>query len=206
MGFDGDFINKCDYQYYWNFSSLFPALYDGSFFADTISGPQRGQVYLRGFAMLLCSTFAERSEYRTELNDAFERSLQNDGYKVIDGKLVEIGIDTSTRSELTALQNAKSLLTDLAGQLQKPEPVAILFVDLDNFKQVNDRLGHSEGDRCLNAVVRTISRAIVHKGKLYRVGGDEFCVMLLNSSISEAFASAERLRSSRSAEAHRRDR
>jgi len=58
MGFERDFLSKCENQYYWNFASLLPALHDGSFYQGTVYGQSRGQGCLRGFATLLCGMFA----------------------------------------------------------------------------------------------------------------------------------------------------
>lgn len=95
-----------------------------------------------------------------------------------------------------SLPNKESLLRDLATPIRDKQLVSVAFVDLDNFKQVNDEHGHSEGDRCLEVVVECISAAISRKGRLYRVGGDEFCILLPNFSITESAATAERVRAS----------
>lgn len=196
IGFERDFISKCENRYYWHFASLFPALHDGSFFENAISGQSRGQAYLRGFATVLCGVFADNPQFRTELNDSFEQSLLSDGYQFVGRTLAETGVDTSESPELAALPNREFLLQDLSLQLQSTEPVKVLFVDLDHFKQVNDQLGHAGGNNCLSAVVQTITGALRNKGKLYRVGGDEFCVMLPNFSTPEATPAAERVRTS----------
>jgi len=195
MGFERSFLSECEYQYCWHFASLFPALHDGTFSSENRTlGESRGQAYLRGFATLLCGTFADASHYRTHLNDQFEQSLLNDGYQFIGTKLVETRIDTSVPAELAALPNKEILLTDVARQYESGEPVAALFMDLDHFKQVNDRISHAEGDWCLGEVVRVTSAVLVRKGKLYRIGGDEFGGLLPNFSASEAVATAERVR------------
>jgi len=72
--------------------------------------------------------------------------------------------------------------------------VALLFVDLDNFKSVNDTLGHEQGNQCLLRTIRVISAAVLFKGKLFRWGGDEFAIVLPNFTSSEAAATAERIR------------
>lgn len=95
-----------------------------------------------------------------------------------------------------SLPNKESLLRDLATPIRDKQIVSLAFVDLDNFKQVNDEHVHSEGDKCLVAVVACISAAISRKGRLYRVGGDEFCILLPNFSSPEAAATAERVRAS----------
>ena len=54
----------------------------------------------------------------------------------------------------------------------------VLFFDIDKFKQINDRYGHSTGDLCLQNVARALRAAYGQHGRCYRTGGDEFCVIL----------------------------
>ena len=71
----------------------------------------------------------------------------------------------------------------------------MIFIDLDNFKEVNDRCGHPTGDRCLERVVELIGSVVIKKGRLYRYGsGDEFVALLPNFEIFEAKATGERIR------------
>lgn len=55
---------------------------------------------------------------------------------------------------------------------------AILFLDTDHFKEVNDTYGHAAGDACLKAIAGCIRKTFSPYGKCFRVGGDEFCVVL----------------------------
>jgi len=72
-------------------------------------------------------------------------------------------------------------------------PCALLFLDLDKFKSINDTLGHLVGDQALREFANGLLRACDRKGAIYRVGGDEFCVLLPNHSLDEAAAVAERI-------------
>ncbi len=58
------------------------------------------------------------------------------------------------------------------------EPVTIQFFDVDLFKYVNDEYGHFYGDQCLGKIGRFIRSVYGKHGKCYRIGGDEFCVIL----------------------------
>jgi len=95
------------------------------------------------------------------------------------------------------LPTKDALLSDVQAALQQLSILAILVIDLDHFKSVNDKLGHSEGDACLDRVVDTIAIVVGRKGKLHRWGsGDEFAVFLPDFSTEDAQATAERIRSS----------
>lgn len=81
---------------------------------------------------------------------------------------------------LTGLLNRRALLDRLseAMEQERMHELSLVFLDLDNFKQVNDELGHSVGDRVLEQVGLCI-RNLVHAGELaFRVGGDEFAMLL----------------------------
>jgi diguanylate cyclase (GGDEF)-like protein len=196
MSFERDFLSKCEYSHYWHFASILPALYDGTFYDSPIYAKSTGQAHLRGLATFLCGIFAQNPALSSEINERFEQSLFRDGYRFNGKELVETDIDTSASPVLLGLPNRHCLLQELSQQLQNNETVAVLFVDLDHFKQVNDQLSHADGDECLGTVVETIGRVVRYKGKLYRVGGDEFAVMLPNFSGSEASATAEQVRAS----------
>ena len=72
-------------------------------------------------------------------------------------------------------------------------PLSLLFMDLDDFKQVNDKHGHAVGDSCLRAVVRVVSEELHYGDQLGRLGGDEFVIGLPGIGLLRAQQLAERL-------------
>lgn len=71
---------------------------------------------------------------------------------------------------------------------------SVIFIDLDNFKTVNDTLGHAQGDEVLKRAAELLRRALREDDVLGRFGGDEFVALLLNSNEESAIVIAEKLR------------
>jgi diguanylate cyclase (GGDEF)-like protein len=99
---------------------------------------------------------------------------------------------------LTGLMNRRAFMSQAERSARRRkygrEPLALLVLDLDRFKSINDRYGHDVGDRVLVAFA-TISEACVRPtDQLYRMGGEEFCFILPDTVLSDAILVAERLR------------
>jgi len=85
-------------------------------------------------------------------------------------------------------------LVKFVAESQAEHPLALVMLDLDKFKAVNDTHGHPVGDELLLEVARCTNGVVGAKGRTYRYGGEEVAVLLLNYSAEEALALAERLR------------
>jgi diguanylate cyclase (GGDEF)-like protein len=105
--------------------------------------------------------------------------------------------EQALRDPLTGVDNRRALFKNLRGMLvrEKPEqPHALLLVDLDHFKRVNDDHGHPAGDAVLVAVARELARALGNRGYLARLGGEEFAVIVPAAGHDAALDVAEELR------------
>ena len=115
----------------------------------------------------------------------------------------------ATHDELTRLPNRFRFLDQLARFLETSEPgaVAVMFIDLDNFKVINDSLGHGVGDELLRGMSERLRAVVRDRDMLSRFGGDEFIVMLcdIGATVSPVEI-AERLRAEIAAAARGRRR
>ena len=104
----------------------------------------------------------------------------------------------SNRDPLTSLMNRSGFLRHLQNMLKKAQQLdnklAVLFIDLDGFKQVNDSLGHQVGDRVLEEVSKRLTR-FCEADHLARWGGDEFVLLLPYATENTAVAVAQAARS-----------
>lgn len=94
---------------------------------------------------------------------------------------------------LTGVNNRASLDELIVNLPQVRDGIAVLMVDIDFFKDINDRYGHQFGDRILHATAQTLRRFISSQDTVYRYGGEEFCIVLLNVTQAAAMLVANRL-------------
>lgn len=102
------------------------------------------------------------------------------------------------RDPLTEVANRRALDESLRVAAheasERGHPLALLFVDLDHFKRINDTHGHDVGDACLREVARRLRVALRFGDVLGRYGGEEFVIGLPRTPVEEAGAIAERIR------------
>jgi two-component system, cell cycle response regulator len=79
---------------------------------------------------------------------------------------------------LSGLGNRRLLLQGLEAAFDAGRPHTLVFFDLDGFKHYNDAFGHVAGDALLTRLARTLAASVEGRGSAYRLGGDEFCVLL----------------------------
>lgn len=151
----------------------------------------------------------EGRPFDMELNDG--RQLEMTRNPVPDGSAVIIIEDVTERREseakilylarhdpLTGLPNRRELRDEIEGILcrcaaNREAAVAVMCLDLDGFKQVNDRFGHHAGDEVLVTVADRLRALLQREELVARLGGDEFAVVLENATSSGAVALAQRV-------------
>ena len=115
----------------------------------------------------LVITMTEHIQYKTEML-VYQRLAKEDSLTGIANRLAFEEKIAEIQSRADTYQN-----------------VALIFLDVNGLKLVNDRFGHNAGDELIIAAARCIERAFSQRGSCYRIGGDEFCVLLENPQDTE---------------------
>ena len=133
------------------------------------------------------------------------RGLKNDlgqSAKNIAGLKHSLGtVAKEARTDpLTGIANRREFDANLASLLDRDtsdtSEFCLLMVDIDHFKNFNDRHGHQIGDRVLKLVARTLDNIVASNDTVARFGGEEFAIILRGTNLNKAAAVANRLRES----------
>jgi diguanylate cyclase (GGDEF)-like protein len=111
--------------------------------------------------------------YRTALQSALRDPLTDTGNRIAMSQSLQREVDLARRSLL---------------------PLSVLMLDIDHFKTINDRFGHATGDEVLKAVAAALKGSLRNIDMIFRYGGEEFLVLLANTSREAAQLVGERLR------------
>ena len=103
----------------------------------------------------------------------------------------------ATQDQLTSVLNARAFTERLAQELERnrryPRPLSLLYLDLDDFKVINDSHGHQTGDAVLRLVADAMRSSVLQADVVGRLGGDEFAVLMPETDAQLADAAAKRL-------------
>jgi diguanylate cyclase (GGDEF)-like protein/PAS domain S-box-containing protein len=141
-------------------------------YTETAGSDLTDDPVLRGI-VLTTRDVTERRELEAQLTDqAFHDSLTGLPNRALFGDRLEHAVTRSTRIG---------------------NPLAVLFIDLDDFKAVNDTLGHREGDELLRHVAYELAECVRRSDTVARLGGDEFAVLMEDATVTEALEAADRI-------------
>jgi two-component system cell cycle response regulator len=134
----------------------------------------------------------DENELRVRARNQIRRKFYQDRLRADFSTALEMALT----DPLTGLYNQRYLMRHLRGLLQggQPREIAVLMIDVDHFKLVNDQCGHAVGDKALRMVADTLRSNIRVFDSLARYGGEEFVVVMPGAAAVDANMIAERLR------------
>jgi two-component system, cell cycle response regulator len=160
-----------------------------------IADPEQRNRILRGFDLGANDWLVrpvDEHELRARARNQIRRKFYQDRLRADLGHALEMALT----DPLTGLYNQRYLMRHLRGLLDTgpPNELAVLMVDVDHFKIVNDEHGHAEGDRALKAIAETLRGNTRVFDSIARYGGEEFVIVMPGTDSSNALGAAERLR------------
>jgi two-component system, cell cycle response regulator len=160
-----------------------------------VAEPEERERLLRGFDLgandwLLLPL--DENELRARARNQIRRKFYQDRLRADVGTALEMALT----DPMTGLYNHRYLMRHLRNLLEGPQArdLAVLMIDVDHFKRVNDDYGHAAGDQALRTIAETLRTNTRVFDSLARYGGEEFVVVMPGSGADEASAAAERLR------------
>lgn len=159
---------------------------------------------LRSINLNKCANFAK---YVYNLHEKYEYSaigkvfyIMAEAVDEIEGHVISLSTNQSSDiqnlSELTNLPNLTQFKKDLAvrfSRIQDDGPLSLCFIDIDNFKALNTNIGHDVADEVIVELANHLKKSANKRGEVYHRSGDEFLVIMLNTTGSEAKFLIERI-------------
>ena len=162
-------------------SFIFCEIYATEVYQEGITGPMFRVISYVGIALIMAGLFVALRIFSVALQKAEEQLIL-----------------LSTTDVLTGAHNRRYFIEhaeiEIARSQRNRKPLAILMMDIDHFKNINDTLGHQEGDKVLKAVVSMCQECVRGTDILARVGGEEIAALLVDVEKPNAIIVAQRIR------------
>jgi diguanylate cyclase (GGDEF)-like protein len=186
-------------------------LVDHYFFAEGVSlrasllSPPPMDIWMRSMAGLMFIVFGSYAAFLLDRAERTERELRasNEQLEQLRVELERLVVVDPLTGAFNRRKFHESLGTAIAAALRHQHLFALLMLDIDNFKQINDRYGHQTGDAVLRGICGLVDTTIRSSDQLFRVGGEEFCIVAVALEVESARVLAEKIRGV--VEAHRFD-
>ncbi|MFZ0043489.1 MAG: sensor domain-containing diguanylate cyclase [Solirubrobacteraceae bacterium] len=164
-------------------------LFTGLGHAATILVPLATPTQLLGVLVVAVTDGPERLSPSADLLDRLSGVAAQGTTALQNGRLVDLITHQALHDQLTGLANRLQFTTELRAAVhrarERSEQVALFYIDLDQFKPVNDELGHDAGDALLMAVGQRLTQSTRADDVVARLGGDEFAVLLVAPTQSD---------------------
>jgi diguanylate cyclase (GGDEF)-like protein/PAS domain S-box-containing protein len=162
-------------------------------FSQQITVKDGTRRYIEGSISLLKDSSDKPTGFRGILRDITERKKVEEELKKSEQRYLELSII----DDLTQLYNSRHFYAQIEKEIERSnryeQPLTLLMLDLDKFKDFNDTYGHVEGDNVLLRLGQVIKRCLRETDSAYRYGGEEFTIMLPITTSEEGMVTARRI-------------
>lgn len=142
-------------------------------------------------------TFTRNKEFSEQELADFESIMCSLVFPLRNGLLYAAALKNALRDPLTGIGNRsamqQTLQRDIHTAVRHQQPLSVLMIDIDHFKRINDKYGHSAGDYVLTQVTQHIQQQLRTTDALFRYGGEEFLAVLPNTAKQYAILVAQRI-------------
>jgi diguanylate cyclase (GGDEF)-like protein len=168
---------------------------------DNIASALVVPISARGTVVGVLAVYSEKKDKFTDENEALLAMIGNQvSVAVLNAQLYQKTLELAQHDGLTGLSNRRYLMERLNQEMDRAEryqtSLSVIMLDLDKFKSFNDTYGHVKGDELLKAFSAMVKKAVRSTDIPGRYGGEEFFVVLPNTSVKGALVIAERIRAS----------
>lgn len=168
----------------------------GESFLESLLHPTPVEMWVRLMAGLMFIVFGTYAAFLLDRAERTERELRSS-----NAQLEELRVELERLvvvDPLTGVFNRRkfheSLGQAIVTAMRHQHWFALLMLDIDNFKQINDRYGHQVGDAVLRIVCELVDSSIRTSDQMFRVGGEEFCIVAVAQDVENARVLAEKVR------------
>lgn len=148
--------------------------------------------------VLVCGEMASCRRYEPEERELARALAAHAGAAIDNALLYRRAVDASRRDPLTEIGNRRAFEEELERELGRARryahPLSVVLVDVDNLKEINDGWGHHGGDGVLRQLAGILAAGLRESDRAFRIGGDEFALVLPETSAAQAAVLADRLR------------
>lgn len=169
---------------------------DNSAFYDVLFHPGPMELYMRLLFSLLFVAFSIYAALLLDHAERVERELRTSNEQLLELKkeLERISLVDPLTGTFNRRKFHEELGISIANALRYHHLFALLMLDIDHFKCINDKFGHQAGDNVLRAVCELITSSIRSSDQLFRVGGEEFCLLTAVGEAEDVHLLAEKIR------------
>ncbi|MGP8153982.1 MAG: PAS domain S-box protein [Smithella sp.] len=149
--------------------------------------------YVEASVLLQKDSSGKLIGFRGIVRDITDRRIAEEALKKSEQRYLELSII----DDLTQLYNSRHFYAQIEREIERSnryeQPLTLLMLDLDKFKEFNDTYGHVEGDYVLSQLGQVIKRCLRETDSAYRYGGEEFTIILPMTTSDEGFVAAQRI-------------
>lgn len=165
-------------------------------FVGALLHPSPMELWVRTMAGLMFVIFGIYAAFLLDRSERIERELRasNQQLEQLKSELERLVVVDPLTGVYNRRKFHETLGAAITAAVRHQHLFALLMLDIDNFKSINDRFGHQVGDGVLRIVCELIASSVRSADQMFRVGGEEFCLVAIAMDVEQARTLAEKVR------------